>query len=146
MKKIIYALLFLLFGLLNLQAQPQYAIVGKWKAVDDTTGKATAIIEIKEDRGKYSGKIIEVLDVEDKDAKCENCKGKDWMKAYKGLTIMKNLVKEKDNKYAGGTIFDPETGAEYKCSLKLVGYSKLEVSGISSVLLFRRSQTWTKQP
>ncbi|MBB1139214.1 DUF2147 domain-containing protein [Myroides sp. WP-1] len=146
MRKLIFILLFLLFSFLNLQAQPQYSIVGKWKAIDDTTGNATAVIEIKEDKGKYSGKIIEVLAVDSKDSKCENCKGKDWMKTYKGLTIMKNVVKEKDNKYSGGTIFDPETGAEYKCSLKLVGYSKLEVSGISSVLLFKRSQTWTKQP
>ncbi|MGG5506076.1 MULTISPECIES: DUF2147 domain-containing protein [unclassified Myroides] len=130
--------------MLSLHAQPQYSIVGKWKTRDEQTGNALAVIEIKEDRGKYAEKIIEVFAVDKKDTTCENCKGEDWMKTYKGLTVMKNLVKEKDNNYSGGIIFDPETGTEYKCSLKLVGYSKLDGSGVSSVLFFKRSQTWAK--
>ncbi|MDH6599445.1 hypothetical protein M2306_000139 [Myroides gitamensis] len=54
MKKLMYAMLFLLGGLLNMNAQTEYSIVGKWKAVD-SNGKDKAIVEIKESQGVYTG-------------------------------------------------------------------------------------------
>lgn len=127
-----------------LTANAQYSIVGKWKTTDEKTGDAKAIVEIKESNGQYTGKIISIFDPEKKEAKCEKCPGQDSVKNYLGLTIIKNMVKNGDE-YTGGTIRDPESGIEYKCTLKLVGYSKLEVKGSVSILLLGKSQTWTKQ-
>lgn len=142
MRNLLLTTLFLLGGLLTMNAQ--YSIVGKWKTTDDKTGDAKAIVEIKESKGQYTGKIISIFDPEKKDATCENCPGQEAVKKYVGLTILKNMVKDGDE-YTGGTIMDPESGIEYKCTLKLVGYSKLEVKGSVSILLLGKSQTWTKQ-
>ncbi|MCS4240272.1 DUF2147 domain-containing protein [Myroides odoratus] len=143
MKKLMYAMLFLLGGLLNMNAQTEYSIVGKWKAVD-SNGKDKAIVEIKESQGVYTGRIISILDPDDKGKKCEKCPGGDVARTYDGLTIIKNMKKEERNKYSGGTILDPETGKEYSCSIKLVGYSKIEVTGTAQIYLLGKTTTWTK--
>ncbi|MDH6599446.1 uncharacterized protein (DUF2147 family) [Myroides gitamensis] len=54
------------------------------------------------------------------------------------------MKKEERNKYSGGTILDPETGKEYSCSIKLVGYSKIEVTGTAQIYLLGKTTTWTK--
>lgn len=137
-------MLLLLGGLLSSQAQTEYSIVGKWRTVD-ADGKGKAIVEIKENRGIYTGTIFRVLDSQKKNEKCEQCPGLDSTKNYEGLTIVKSMTKKERNKYSGGTILDPETGKEYQCSFKLVGYSKLEVTGVESILLLGKTQTWSKE-
>ncbi|WP_410880406.1 DUF2147 domain-containing protein [Myroides sp. DW712] len=144
MSKLVLTLLFVLGGILSSQAQTEYAIVGKWRTVD-ADGKGKAIIEIKENRGTYTGTIYRVLDSEKKEEKCEKCPGLDATKKYEGLTIVKNMTKKERNNYSGGTILDPETGKEYQCSFKLVGYSTLEVTGVESILLLGKKQTWRKE-
>ncbi len=37
-------------------------VIGKWKTIDDETGKAKSIVEIYEKSGKIYGKVIEILD------------------------------------------------------------------------------------
>lgn len=120
MKKLFFMLLFLLGGLLSMQAQTEYSIVGKWQTFD-SNGKGKAVVEIKEYKGKYSGTIIRVFDEEKKNQKCENCPGQKSVKNYEGLTIIENMTKVERNKYGGGKILDPETGKEYQCSFKLIG-------------------------
>ncbi len=144
MRKLLFTLLFVLGGLLSMQAQTEYSIVGKWRTVD-SSGKGKAIIEIKENKGVYTGSIFRVLDPEKKGEKCEKCPGVDSTKSYEGLTIIRNMEKKERNKYGGGTILDPETGKEYQCSFKLVGYSTLEVTGVESILLLGKKQTWSKE-
>ena len=39
-------------------AQP---IVGKWKTIDDNTGKARSVVEIYEKDGEYFGKIVKLF-------------------------------------------------------------------------------------
>lgn len=51
-----FSLLIALFASLALPAQ----IVGKWKTMDDETGKARSIVEIYEQTGKLYGRIIEL--------------------------------------------------------------------------------------
>lgn len=140
MKNSILVLLFLVGGLLTTQAQ---SIVGKWKTFDDQTGDAKSIVEISEKGGKYHGKVIEILNPAKKDSKCEKCPGDDKGKPIEGLTIIKNLAK-KGEEYSGGTIIDPQSGKEYKCSIKTNGKTKLEVRGYVGISLIGRTQTWTK--
>jgi len=145
MKKLLFTMLFLLSGLLTMQAQTEYSIVGKWKTMD-SHGKEKAVVEIKESRGKYTGTLIRVLDPEKKNQKCEKCPGVNSTKDYEGLTIIRNMTKDGRNTYSGGTILDPETGKEYSCKFKLVGYSKLEVTGVASIMLLGKTETWTQYP
>lgn len=140
MKNAILILLFVLGGWCTTQAQ---SIVGKWKTFDDQTGDAKSIVEISEKGGKYQGKVIEILNPAKKDSKCEKCPGEDKGKPIEGLTIIKNLTK-KGEEYTGGTIIDPQSGKEYKCSIKTSGKTKLEVRGYVGISLIGRTQTWTK--
>jgi len=140
MKKSILIILFVLGGLLTMQAQ---SIVGKWKTFDDQTGDAKSIVEISEKGGKYQGKVIEILNPAKKDSKCDKCPGTDKGKPIEGLVIIRNLTK-KGEEYTGGTIIDPQSGKEYKCSIKPNGATKLEVRGYVGISLIGRTQTWTK--
>ncbi|WP_413511988.1 DUF2147 domain-containing protein [Myroides odoratus] len=140
MRNSIFTVLFLLGGLLTMNAQ---AIVGKWKTIDDKTGDAKSVVEITEKDGKYFGKVVEILNPAKKTSKCDNCSGVDKGKPIEGLVIIKNLKKNGDE-YSGGTITDPESGKEYKCSIKTNGSSKLDVRGYVGISLIGRTQTWTK--
>ncbi|WHT38175.1 MULTISPECIES: DUF2147 domain-containing protein [Myroides] len=140
MRNSMLMLLFLLGGLMTMNAQ---SIVGKWKTFDDQTGDAKSIVEISEKGGKYHGKVIEILNPAKKDSKCEKCPGNDKGKPIEGLEIIKNLSK-KGEEYTGGTIIDPQSGKEYKCSIKTNGKTKLEVRGYVGISLIGRTQTWTK--
>lgn len=140
MKNAILILLFVLGGWCTTQAQ---SIVGKWKTFDDQTGDAKSIVEISEKGGKYQGKVVEILNPAKKKSKCEKCPGEDKGKPIEGLTIIKNLTK-KGEEYTGGTIIDPQSGKEYKCSIKNNGGDRLEVRGYVGISLIGRTQTWTK--
>src|SRR5690606_4837666 len=139
MKKAIWTLLFSFMAILSMQAQ---SVVGKWKTIDDETGKAKSIVEITDKNGIYYGKVIEILS-EKKDAKCEKCAGERKGKPIKGLTIITGMKKE-GKEYSGGKILDPVSGKEYKCIIKLNGDNKLDVRGYVGVSALGRTQTWIR--
>ena len=69
MKKIMFSFVALLFATLS------YAqIEGKWKTIDDETGKPKSIVEIfKKTDGKYYGKISQLL-IKPENNNCVKCK------------------------------------------------------------------------
>ena len=139
MKNVIATFVLTAFAALSMQAQ---TVTGKWKTIDDETGKPKSIVEISEKNGKIYGKVVEIL-TDKKDAKCDKCKGDDKGKPIKGLTIIKGLSKD-GKEYSGGTITDPSSGKEYKCALKLNGSDKLDVRGYVGIQALGRTQTWVR--
>jgi len=117
------------------------SVVGKWKTVDDETGKEKAIVEIYEKDGKIYGRIIEILEPENRYKKCTLCHGSDKDKPIMGLIFIKGLTKDGDE-YSGGKILDPKNGSLYKCYINLIGNDKLKVRGYIGVSLFGRTQYW----
>lgn len=118
-------------------------IIGKWKTIDDETGKERGIVEIFERNGKIFGRIIDILDIEHKHHKCEKCEGEDKNKPILGLTIIKGM-KKNGNEYEGGKVLDPKNGKSYHCKITLDGKDKLIVRGYIGIPLFGRSQTWIR--
>lgn len=140
MKKMV-ALLFCLVGTLYMtQAQE---IAGKWKTIDDSTGKEKSIVEIYEKGGVYFGKIQKLLNPSKPNPTCDNCPGTNKGKPIEGLVIIKDM-KMKGGELSGGKILDPESGKEYKCIIKLNGKDKLDVRGYVGFSLIGRTQTWVK--
>lgn len=139
MKNVITTFVLTAFAALSMQAQ---TVTGKWKTIDDETGKAKSIVEISEKNGKLYGKVVEIL-TDKKDAKCDKCSGADKGKPIKGLTIIKGLSKD-GKEYSGGTITDPSSGKEYKCVVKLNGTEKLDVRGYVGIQALGRTQTWVR--
>lgn len=119
------------------------SIFGKWKTIDDETGKEKGIVEIYEHKGKIYGKIIEIFDTSKKHLKCEKCEGEDHNKPILGMNIIKGL-KKNDEVYDGGRITDPKNGKSYHCKITLDGKDKLIVRGYIGIPLFGRSQTWIR--
>lgn len=119
----------------------QNKFVGKWKTIDDETGKEKSIIETYEKDGKLYGKVIEILDEEHKKSLCSKCSGNDKDKPILGITVIKGLKKE-GQEYNSGVILDPKNGKLYKCYITLESNDKLKVRGYIGFALFGRSQYW----
>ena len=115
-KKINLVAVFVFAIIFNVVAQDASSIVGKWKTVDEETNEAKSIVEIYESHGTYFGKITEIINPADRDNTCIYCKGDEKGLPLIGLSIIKDL-KEEDNKYTDGTIFDPEKGKKYNAKL-----------------------------
>jgi len=135
MKKIIY-IVFLLFSI-NTFSQD---IVGKWKTIDDKRNITTSIFEIYKNGDTYSGKILLILNEENKDI-CTSCKGKYHNKSLQNIIILKSLVKD-GSLYENGNITDPENGKTYNCYVELVSDSKLKIRGYIGFSIFGRTQYW----
>jgi uncharacterized protein (DUF2147 family) len=129
-----------LFFLTIFFAQSQ-TVIGKWKTIDDETGKAKSIVEIYEKSGKIYGKVVDILEEENKKRVCTNCSGDDKNKPILGMTVIKGLSKE-GSQYTNGKILDPKNGKLYKCFITLETKDKLKVRGYIGISLFGRTQYW----
>ena len=118
------------------------SIIGKWKTIDGVSGVEKSIVEIYKENGKLFGKIVDILDPNDKDALCEKCKDDNYNKPILGLILIKNMQKDGDY-YRKGTIFDPEHGKTFKCRLKLTdNQDVLQVRGYIAFLY--ATQYWER--
>jgi uncharacterized protein (DUF2147 family) len=61
-----------------------------------------------------------------------------------GMTIMSGLTYEGDSHWSGGTIYDPNSGKTYKCTLTQVDANTVKLRGYIGISLFGRSDTWTR--
>lgn len=117
-------------------------IEGKWKTIDDETGKPKSIVEIfKKSDGKYYGKVIQLL-IKPTDPNCSSCKDDRKGKPILGMEVIRGL-KKNQNDFDSGTITDPKTGKTYKCSIKREE-NRLIVRGYLGISLIGRNQTWHK--
>ncbi|NOZ00881.1 MAG: DUF2147 domain-containing protein [Deltaproteobacteria bacterium] len=120
--------------------------VGKWKTIDDDTGKPKSIVEIWERGGKVYGKILRLFrgPSEDQDPKCDKCEGFRKDKRIIGMTIMWGLSRD-DDEWSGGKILDPDNGKIYRCYIEVQeGGKKLKVRGYIGISLLGRTQYWLK--
>ncbi|HST45495.1 MAG TPA: DUF2147 domain-containing protein [Luteimonas sp.] len=139
-----HKLLVLLLAALPLVAFAQASPAGRWKTIDDETGKVKSIVEITEGGGTLTGKVAEVLhSTRGPNPKCDDCKGANKGKPVQGMTILWNLKPGGDG-WEGGTILDPANGKTYKSKAKLMeNGKKLGVSGC--VAFICREQVWIRE-
>ncbi|MGS2763263.1 DUF2147 domain-containing protein [Sinomicrobium sp. M5D2P9] len=129
---------FFLLATLSVTAQD---ILGKWKTIDDETGKEKSVVEIYEQGGKIYGKVVEILNKEKLDAKCDKCKGDKKDQPILGMVIIDGLKKD-GSEYSGGSILDPNKGKEYRCKL-WVDESDPDMLNVRGyVAFFYRTQNW----
>jgi uncharacterized protein (DUF2147 family) len=138
MKFLMFLCLLFTFGI----TQP--SIIGKWKTIDDNTGKETSIVEISERDGKVYGKVIKIFPNpgDEPDPLCDKCPEDDarYKKKIIGMEIIKDMVKL-ENALDNGNILDPAAGKIYDCKIWLEG-NDLKVRGYWGP--FFRTQTWKK--
>ena len=116
-------------------------IEGKWKTIDDETGKPKSIVEISKDsKGKYNGKIVQLL-IKPENANCVKCKDDRKNKPSVGLEIIRGLAID-GNEFSGGTITNPKDGKSYKTEIVREG----DVLKVKAIILgiAVKTQTWHK--
>jgi len=120
--------------------------LGRWRTVDDLTGKINSIVTIWEEDGKLYGRIERLInpDPNDPDPHCLRCSGDLKGQRLLGLRILWGLSKVSDQ-WTGGEILDPDNGKIYRCSLTVKdGGKKLRVRGFIGFSLLGRTQYWLR--
>lgn len=122
-------------------AQNHTSPLGKWKTLDDKTGKPMTVTEVYMTKnGTMAAKIVENLGLP---ATCADCSGEYKGKPTVGMVTLWNL-KEKNGVWGGGDGFKPSEDTKFKAkSIKLIdGGKKLEVTGCKAI--FCRTATWVR--
>ena len=108
----ITSLIFLFLSMLPM-GQSQ-SVFGKWKTIDDRTGKPKAIIEIYEEDGKMHGKVIEIVEEGKENFICTKCEGDMKDKPVLGMTIIEDAEHHGNGVYKGDTLFDPQQAMTFR--------------------------------
>ncbi|WP_343486039.1 DUF2147 domain-containing protein [Allomuricauda sp. d1] len=138
MKKNRILLLMLLMLSPSIYAQ---TIFGKWKTIDDRSGKAKSIVEIYKKDGKVYGAIRKILEKGKEDAVCIKCEGDLKNKPIIGMKAIRGMKKDGDV-YKGGKLFDPENNREFKGKIWLNPDNSDELMVRGYLAFFYRTQTW----
>ncbi len=118
--------------------------VGRWKTVDDATGKVKSIVAIREEGGKLYGTVETLFDPPVPHPTCFRCGGPMKDLPLVGLEILSGF-KQDGNQWSGGEVLDPESGRIYHASLMLEdGGKKLRLHGYIGIPLLGRTQYWLR--
>ncbi len=133
--------------LLSLFAQAADSLVtplGRWKTVDDKTGKTKAIVRIYEEKGLLFGQVEKLLDPA-AEQRCSRCRDERKDQPVAGMVILRGLRKN-GAEYSGGDILDPKNGSVYRCRARMLEQGqKLSVRGYIGLSLLGRSQIWIRE-
>ena len=140
MRKMLFALAIGLAAVPML-ASAQQSPIGKWKTLDDETGKAMTVVEVYQAKnGTLAAKVVENIAAP---PTCTKCSGKDKGKSIIGMNVLWNL-KNKGGTWGDGNGLKPSTGDSFRAkSVQVVdGGKKLEVTGCKAI--FCRTATWVR--
>ena len=136
-------ILAILFATLAFSAAAQDASspIGKWKTLDDESGKPMTITEVyRAKNGTLAAKIVENLGLP---PTCDECSGPNKGKPFVGMVTLWNL-KEKDGGWGDGNGYKPSDDRKFNAkSVKLIeGGNKLKIKGC--VAFICRDATWVR--
>lgn len=115
--------------------------VGEWRTIDDQSGKPKSIVQITEEQGVLTGKIVKLLEGATEKT-CSKCEGDLKDQPLVGMKILWGL-KKSGEEWTGGKIFNPADGGTYTSAAKLIdGGKTLQVTG--KWMLFSKQQQWQR--
>ncbi|CAM4352698.1 DUF2147 domain-containing protein [Zobellia roscoffensis] len=120
------------------------SVFGKWKTIDDRTGKPKAIIDIYEEDGKMHGKVIEIVEEGKENFICSKCDGDMKDKPVLGMTIIEDAEHHGDGVYKGDTLFDPQQAMTFRCKIWLNPDNPDELKVRGYLAFIYRTQTWVR--
>ncbi len=118
------------------QGVAKEAVLGEWLS-EDKDGK----ILIFKQGDKFFGKISWGKDQLRKDLKNPDERLRN--QTIVGSIILKNF-EFTGEKWENGTVYDPNNGKTYSCTMKLRSSNQLELRGFIGVSLLGRSTVWTR--
>ena len=126
-------------------AWAQNSPVGLWKTIDDDGKTEKSLVRITDGGGTLTGKIEKIFDPAKQDSRCDKCSDERKDKPVLGMTILRNLKQDDDDKdaWSGGEILDPNNGKTYKARIKPIeGGKQLQMRGYIGP--FFRTQVWQR--
>lgn len=109
----------------------------------EKTGK---ILITKAPNGKFYGKVVWLKEpLENGKPKVDRLNEDPKLRSRPrlGLPVLMNFVKDGDNKYDEGTIYDPLNGKTYSCKITYNGKT-LDIRGYIGISLFGRTTVWSR--
>jgi len=117
---------------------------GRWKTIDDATGKAKSIVDIREENGTLTGTIETLFNPPVPHPTCYLCSGAKKDQPLVGLEVLWGFHRD-GAQWSGGQVLDPETGKVYRASMALEdGGKKMRLHGYILVPLLGRTQYWVR--
>ncbi|MGB6153801.1 MAG: DUF2147 domain-containing protein [Pricia sp.] len=121
------------------------SVFGKWKTIDDRTGKPKAIIDIyKDDDGLMDGKVIEIVEAGKENFICKKCEGERKNQPVLGMTIIEDAEHQGEGVYKGDTLFDPQQAMTFRCKIWLNPDNPDELMVRGYLAFIYRTQTWKR--
>jgi len=147
MKKVILLLAFLLGSFVSTQVFAQDftsdAIVGVWE-----TGSGKARVNIIKSGNYYYGRIVWLREPINEEGKPKVDKNNpDESKRNTPLLGMRMLAGfefKGDNVWEDGTIYDPESGSTYNCTISLTDNNSMNIRGFIGISAFGRTDVWRR--
>lgn len=119
------------------------SIVGVWE-----TGNGKARIKIDLTADKYIGRIVWLKEPKDEtgNPKVDKNNPEESLrsKPLLGYSMLKDFVYVGDKIWDKGTIYDPESGSTYSCTITMTDENTLDVRGYIGVSLFGRTDVWKR--
>lgn len=119
-------------------------LVGVW---EPSHGKAK--VKIEKIGTKYYGKIVwlkEPVDPETNKPKVDKNNPDEKMRStpLRGYRILKDFEYTDKDTWTEGTIYDPENGSTYSCTIKMTDENTLDIRGYIGVSALGRTDVWKR--
>jgi len=131
------------------------ALVGHWY----TEGDESIVEIVRDEEGVYTGRIVwlaepDYTEEDDVDAEylgkpkrdLNNPEADERQTPIIGLEILEGFTARGNDRWDGGTVYDPDNGRTYRCTMRLGRDGKLAVRGYIGISAFGRSTTWVRVP
>ena len=108
--------------------------------------KSAKVLITKESNGKFYGKVVWLKEpLKNGKPKVDELNADEKLRSRPrlGLPVLADFVKDGDDKYTDGTIYDPNNGKTYSCKITYNG-KKLAIRGYIGISLFGRTTTWSR--
>jgi uncharacterized protein (DUF2147 family) len=108
--------------------------------------KSAKVLITRESNGKFYGKVVWLKEpLKNGKPKVDELNSDEKLRSRPrlGLPVLANFVKDGDNKYTEGTIYDPNNGKTYSCKMTYKGKT-LDIRGYIGISLFGRTTTWER--
>lgn len=143
LKQTVAVMLAILFSVYGFADDP---VLGSWYTIDDETGEVASRVELSlDEKGRVTGRIVEILKKESGDGLCDKCEGDLHNAPIEGMRFMWGFEKDEEGAWEDGNLLDPESGDVYSGELSIGDSAdELEVRGYVGISLFGRSQVWKR--
>jgi uncharacterized protein (DUF2147 family) len=119
------------------------AILGVWE-----TGSGKARVKIDKVGEKFFGKVVWLREPLNEEGKPKVDKNNPDEKLRTvpllGYKLIKDFSFKGEKVWEDGTIYDPENGSTYSCTIKMTDENTLDVRGFIGVSLFGRTDVWKR--